>query len=84
MLTLLTKSFAVPSQAAAPVQYGHLAMQFDGVELPLRVLASRGAFYLGTADNEGPLSRESAEYWPTQAAAEQALATGAWTQRTQP
>lgn len=84
MLTLHTKSFAVPSQPAAPAQYGHLAMKYDGVELPLQVLPSRGAFYLGTADHEGPLSRESAEYWPTQAAAEQALATGAWTQRTQP
>lgn len=63
---------------------GHLAKTFGGETLPLRVLQSGGGFYLGTADESGPVSRESLEYWPTQTAAEKALSSRNWTQRSEP
>lgn len=55
-----------------------------GKSLPLRVLSSQRGFYIGTADDDGPVSRESEEYWDSKEAAEGAL-TGVegkdWTQR---
>ncbi|CAD5366590.1 hypothetical protein RA210_U10401 [Rubrivivax sp. A210] len=64
---------------------GHLAMRFCGKSLPLTVCKSQRGFYLGTwDDNEGPCSRESAEYWLKEAEAATALATGRWTQRQEP
>jgi len=63
-----------------PVRYGQLSHQF-GYRLPLRVLSSPAGFYLGTANEEGPVSRESVEYFTTNEAAEQALDSGRWTQR---
>jgi len=63
---------------------GALAMAFCGKRLEVQVLRTPRGFYLGTADDDGPCSRESEEYFPTQAAAELALATGDWTQRTEP
>ena len=62
---------------------GFLARTFGGVVLPLKVLHSAAGFYIGTFD-DGPYSRESVEHWPNQDAADQALATGNWTQRTEP
>lgn len=63
---------------------GQLAQTHLGEHLPLQVLHSPAGYYIGTADSDGPASRESVEYFPTQAAASQALQTGAWTQRTTP
>jgi hypothetical protein len=48
---------------------------------PLEVLLSAAGFYIGTADAEGPISRESLEYWKSQDEALTALKTGGWTQR---
>jgi hypothetical protein len=62
-------------------RYGHLALQVIGRDLPLQVLESAAGFYLGTADDEGPVSRESQEYFGDFASAQQALKTGSWTQR---
>ena len=63
---------------------GKLAAQ-AGYPLPLEVLSSAAGFYIGTfSPTEGPISRESAEYFPTEAAAENALASGEWTQRDHP
>lgn len=63
---------------------GKLAAQ-AGYPLPLEVLSSAAGFYLGTlSPTEGPISRESAEYFPTYDAAENALSTGDWTQRANP
>lgn len=46
----------------------------------LRVLNSAAGYYIGTVDSDGlPDSRESAEYFSTQAIAEYALETGSWT-----
>lgn len=52
---------------------GQLARE-AGYRLPLVVLESARGFYLGTANEEGPISRESVEYWTTRSAAEKALA----------
>ena len=63
---------------------GLLAKAYCNKHLPLTVLQSARGFYIGTASEDGPCSRESVQYWPSQDAAEQALATGMWTQRTEP
>ena len=65
---------------------GKLAFDIMGIRLPLQVLQSAAGFYLGTFNEQGPSSRESAEYWPSRDEAEQALANGpsAWTQRDHP
>ena len=64
--------------------YGCLALQYCEKRLPLTVLKTR-AFYIGTADLEGfPCSRESVEYFQTEAMAQTALDTCNWTQRQHP
>jgi hypothetical protein len=60
---------------------GVLAKQYLDVSLPLQVLESNAGFYLGTADEDGPCTRESVEYWPARGGAEQALLKGEFTQR---
>jgi len=60
--------------------YGQLARQWCKLELLLQVLQSNSGFYIGTADGDGPVSKESVEYFQTHAAAQQALQDGAWTQ----
>jgi hypothetical protein len=64
-------------------QVGYLAKEWCNKQLPLQVLQTRG-FYIGTADEDGPCSRESVEYWPTRTLAEKALETGLWTQKSEP
>ncbi|EKY3918149.1 hypothetical protein RCI35_002019 [Enterobacter hormaechei] len=44
---------------------GHLALFWVGKRLPLRVLRSAAGYYIGTTDEEGPVSRESIEYFPS-------------------
>ena len=73
-----------PQASAAETSFGQLALAATWAKLPLQVCSSRAGFYLGTYDDEGPCSRESVQYWPTKALAEQALATGMWTQRLAP
>lgn len=56
-------------------------MQEQG-KYELQVLESQAGFYIGTFDpQEGPISRDSLEYWPKREQAETALATGNWTRR---
>lgn len=61
--------------------YGQLALAQFHTESPLQILRSAAGFYIGTADELGPLTRESEEYFPTAEAAEKALETHSWTQR---
>lgn len=63
---------------------GKLALEWCQKRYPLRVLRSNAGFYIGTAGDEGPCSRESAEYFATPEAAEFALSNGQWTQRDHP
>ena len=60
--------------------YGLLAHAATGKKLPIDVMQTRAGFYLGTYGEDGPCSRESAEYWPTREKAQAALETGDWTQ----
>jgi len=61
-------------------QTGHLAKKYCNLSLPLQVLNSAEGFYIGTFNEDGPISRESAEYFPTREGADQALTDGSWTQ----
>jgi hypothetical protein len=63
---------------------GQLALQWVGKRLPLQVLRSQAGHYIGTADDEGYVSRESAEYFGSEMAAYDALVSGNWTQRLYP
>ncbi|VAW65869.1 FIG00973668: hypothetical protein [hydrothermal vent metagenome] len=51
-----------------------------GYDLPLQVLKSNAGFYIGTADDEGPVSRESTEYYATHEIANNKLNTKDWIQ----
>ncbi|EAN6189180.1 hypothetical protein KZK20_002347 [Salmonella enterica] len=62
---------------------GLLAAKFAGLSLPLQVLRSGAGFYIGTANEMGPVSRESVEYFATAELAERALEQGSWSQREQ-
>jgi hypothetical protein len=55
-----------------------------GFNLPLQVLRSAKGFYVGTADENGPVSRDSVEYWSTVQEAALALQKGTYTQRENP
>lgn len=59
---------------------GRLAREF-GYKLELKALKSNSGYYLGTEDEEGPVSRESEEYWKTKEEAKLALDTGVFIQR---
>ena len=61
--------------------YGKLAMAICGLRLPVRVMRSAAGYYLGTQSDLGPVSRESVEYWRTEAQAASALLKGEWSQR---
>lgn len=68
----------------ANVPTGFLAFEFGRRRLPLSVLKSARGYYLGTFCDLGPVSRESAEYWPSEEQAQAAMASGEWTQRDHP
>lgn len=72
------------SIATKPVtSSGLLALAHVNKRLPLQVLRSAAGHYIGTFD-DGPVSRESVEYFPSHEAARHALKSGAWTQRQYP
>lgn len=73
-----------PPQPDPSAAIGLLAREYCGQELPLQVLKSNAGYYIGTCNLDGPVSRESAEYFPSLAAAERAYANGTWHQRKQP
>ncbi len=73
-----------PETQVADQSIAVLALAATGQKLPLQVLESQRGFYIGAADNEGPVSRESEEYWPSSILAGEALQHGGWTQRTRP
>lgn len=63
---------------------GYLALTYVSKRLPLQVRQSAAGYFIGTADDNGPVSRESVEYFRSYEAAEQALSTGRWQQRLHP
>lgn len=73
------------SEVSTKVPYGLIAEEFGGRKLPLRVLQSAAGFYIGTWDDEdGPFSRESAEYYSNKEDASAALNSNTFTQREHP
>lgn len=65
--------------------FGQLAKEFTGKTLPLEVMQSADGYYIGTyCPQEGPCSRESVEYFRTEAKAKIAFELGTWTQRDHP
>ena len=52
-----------------------------GYTLPLEILKSGRGYYIGTQCSEGPVSRESEEYFKKYEQVERALKNGTWTQR---
>jgi hypothetical protein len=62
---------------------GYLAYVHCGKRLPLMVLKTI-AYYIGTADDDGPCSRESVEYFASEEDANAALRAGEWTQKQYP
>ena len=63
------------------IKTGQLARENCQKSLPLAVLKSQAGFYIGTFDDEGPCSRESQEYYRTEALAQVALDTNNFTQK---
>ena len=72
-----------PAQARAD-SIGHLALVHVGKRLPLQVCHSAAGHYIGTRDTEGPVSRESCQYFRSYAAAQRALERGGWSQLATP
>lgn len=62
--------------------FGKLAREHCKLRLPLQVLNSSAGFYIGTVNTEGPVSRESVEYWNQEESAHLALCFDLWTQRS--
>lgn len=76
---------ALPSPAKARADaIGYLALIHVGKRLSLRVCHSAAGHYIGTTDADGPVSRESAQYFRSYQAASHALTTGRWQQRLHP
>src|SRR3546814_13004524 len=61
------------SSMSQQASFGHLALTYAGSFLPLEVLHSAAGHYIGTRDAQGPVSRESVEYFRSSAAAQRAL-----------
>lgn len=69
---------------AKSASIGYLSLTYAGKRLPLAVLHSAAGHYIGTADLDGPVSRESTQYFRSYQAADRALSTGHWQQRLHP
>lgn len=83
----MSRSFASAPLSAAQARaeaIGIWPWPYTGKRLPLQVLHSAAGHYIGTADEDGPVSRESVEYFRSQRMADHALATGRWQQRIHP
>ena len=83
-MSLASTSPPITAQAAQADSIGYLALTFVGKRLPLQVRHCAAGNYIGTADEDGPVSRESVEHFRSQHAADHALATGRWQQRIHP
>jgi hypothetical protein len=54
----------------------------ETMQLPQQVLKSAAGYYIGTFHpTEGPVSRDSCEYWPRENEAVAAFRSGNWTSR---
>ncbi len=64
--------------------FGQLALTYCGKILQHEVQQSAAGLYIGTRETEGPVSRDSREYFRSCAAAQRALARGGWAQLAVP
>ena len=81
----LASASTTPSAALARAEaIGYLALAYTGKRLTLQVRHSAAGHYIGTRDTEGPVSRESREYFRSHAAAQRALERGGWSQLATP
>ncbi|HBO3354317.1 TPA: hypothetical protein L4S42_002129 [Pseudomonas aeruginosa] len=76
-----SSSTPISVEQARAESVGYLALNHLGERRPLQELRSGAGYYIGTADEDGPVSRESTQYFRSFHAANQALATGDWQQR---
>jgi hypothetical protein len=60
-----------------------LASEYLGRDVDAQVCVSAVGYYIGYRNHEGPISRESEEYFATFEGADRALKAGQWTQRQQ-
>lgn len=83
-MSLASTSTLLSAVQARAKGIGYLALACTGKRLLLQVRHSAAGHYIGTADEYGPVSRESVEYFRSQHTADHALATGRWQQRVHP
>ena len=83
-MSLAFTSTPVSVEQARAEGIGYLALAYTGKRLSLQVRHSAAGHYIGTADADGPVSRESVSYFRSQQAADRALKTGRWQQRLDP
>ncbi|THF64828.1 hypothetical protein E6C76_12375 [Pseudothauera nasutitermitis] len=83
-MSLASTSAPLSVAQARADSIGYLALVYADKRLPLQVRQSAAGHYIGTADDDGPVSRESVEYFRSHHAADHALATGRWQQRLHP
>lgn len=65
-MPLASTSTPLSAAQARAVAVGYLALAYTGKRLPLQVRHSAAGHYIGTADEDGPVSRESVEYFRSQ------------------
>ena len=75
---------SAPAPVISGATIGAMAKRIFDRTLELQICYSAAGFYLGTYDEDGPCTRESAEYWTSREAAARALESGVWTQRDRP
>jgi hypothetical protein len=83
-MSLAFTSTPVSVEKARAEGVGYLALAYTGKRLSLQVRHSAAGHYIGTADADGPVSRESVSYFRSQQVADRALKTGRWQQRLDP
>lgn len=83
-MSLAFASAPLSAEQARAESIGYQALAYVGKRLHLQVLCSAAGHYIGTADADGPVSRESVSYFRSLHAAEHALQTGRWLQRLHP
>ena len=83
-MSLASASTPLSAVQARAEAIGYLALACTGKRLPLQVRHSAAGHFIGTAEEDGPVSRESVEYFRSQHTADHALATGGWQQRIHP
>ncbi|EIF29950.1 hypothetical protein BCh11DRAFT_05410 [Burkholderia sp. Ch1-1] len=79
-MSLVPNVKPLTAKQARSESIGYLALLYTGHRLSLQVLHSASGHYIGTVDEEGPVSRESLQYFPSAEVAHDALATGRWQQ----